>query len=173
MVFYGYGWINTSFLGNNVISHGGNVGTSSSALMMLPEKKMGIVVGQNKDNALPDTIATGLIALLEGYDPKKVVTTIQVNNHLKPILGNYSNHMNENKMTVSLKSGALHLNFQSDEEADNSVCLEVIDLEKLHFKLSSVFPKQTLVQFHVDEENPLQTYFQLDRQIFFWKGYLQ
>ena len=137
--------------------------------MMMPDKKLGVVVGQNKDNSLPDTIALGVIALLLGYKPEEVVPNVRVNKLLKPVLGRYLSHQNGNEIAVQLKAGALHLQFKTGEGSSDSLCLEVIDLENLYFKLPSVFTPSTTIKFHVGE-NSLETFFQIDRSIYNWIG---
>lgn len=105
---YGYGWmIEKDFFGKRLISHSGNLFISSGYLGIIPELKMGIVIGQNCAHFSPEMIGRAILALLLGVDIKEAVPLLQIQKKLNILIGKYETYKGVMKLNVSLENGIL------------------------------------------------------------------
>lgn len=152
---YGYGWsIEKDFLGHTLVHHGGNIPTSGGFLAMIPEKKIGAVVGQIPNpTGIHTTIVRGLLAQLLGEDMNKAVPILEAQKKLELIQGKYKT-VGLVEAEISLKNGILHatLSFSGLVEPV-TIPLAVDDLKELRFSVPYTFPGRELkLKFIVDEE---------------------
>jgi CubicO group peptidase (beta-lactamase class C family) len=132
---YGYGWgIDKDFFGLTLVHHGGNIPTSGGFLAMIPEKKMGVVVGQIPNpTGIHMAIVRGLLATLLGKDMNKAVPQLEIKKKLEAIQGKYKAY-GGGQVEVSMQEGILYakLTFEGEREA-MTVPLIIKDLKKLKF----------------------------------------
>lgn len=68
---YGLGWFLTEYAGTSVVEHGGNIDGMTASVVMMPEKKLGIVVLANLNGSLlPMSLAFDLADRVLGNEPK-------------------------------------------------------------------------------------------------------
>lgn len=138
----GFGWRLRSSYGHYRIDHGGNTFGFSSALIMFPLEKIGVVVLTNQDNSLlPHMIADNITRRLFNVDPKPeypvVITEIFKPSTYKPL--------NKDKMpTHSLNS------FCGIYEAKGFGKIEIVNEEK---KLYAVLPTYKFQLEHLNYDS--------------------
>jgi CubicO group peptidase (beta-lactamase class C family) len=105
---YGYGWmIEKDFFGNRLVCHSGNLFISSGYLAIIPELKMGLVIGQNCAHFSPEIIGRAILALLLGIDIKEAVPLLDIQKKLNHLIGHYETYKGVMKLDVSLDNGIL------------------------------------------------------------------
>lgn len=168
---YGYGWgIERDFFGHTLVQHGGNIATSGGFLAMIPEKKLGVVVGQIPNpataRAAPEAIVRGVLAVLMGEDMNKAVPIIGIQEKLDQLLGKYKTY-GAVQGEVSMQDGILYAKITFSGQTEPLIFpLSVENLEELKFSVPIAFPNQTIeVQFIVDEETG-KVHLQADRYYF-------
>jgi CubicO group peptidase (beta-lactamase class C family) len=108
--WYGYGWIvEKDFFGYEVIQHGGSVLTASAMVAMIPEIKMGVIMGVNCDSQeLLGPLAHGILAILLGKDINEAVPLLQVQNKLNKLVGKYTTYKGLQSLEIFLENGILY-----------------------------------------------------------------
>lgn len=73
---YGLGWFLSEWSGTPIIEHGGNLDGMTASVILVPEKKIGVVVLANLNgSALPSALGLDIIDRLLGNEPKNLAYT--------------------------------------------------------------------------------------------------
>lgn len=135
---YGYGWgIEDDFFGHTLIHHGGNIDTSGGFLAMIPEKKLGVIVGQIPNpTQVHSSIARGLLAALMNQDVGEAVPEFDTKKRLEALEGKYKSY-GGSKIELSMRGRILYAKFtyEGDRGYEMNVPLAVKDLKKLKFSI--------------------------------------
>ena len=84
---YALGWFVSDFRGTTLVEHGGNIDGMTASVMMLPEKKMGVVILANcTGSLLPASLGFDILDRLLGHEPQNLAMTMS----LLGALGEYS-----------------------------------------------------------------------------------
>jgi CubicO group peptidase (beta-lactamase class C family) len=154
--WYGFGWvIEKDFLGDRLIHHGGNVATSTAFLAIVPNKKMGVIIGANCDaSVIVEAIARKFLGILLNKDLKKAAPFFNVHERLKPLVGKYKTYKEIETIEVTFNMGILFLKLEDPiEPKPINLPLRLEDFEELKFKVPILYPnKEISVQFFIDDE---------------------
>jgi CubicO group peptidase (beta-lactamase class C family) len=135
---YGYGWgIEDDFFGHTLIHHGGNIDTSGGFLAMIPEKKLGVVVGQIPNpTQIHSAVARGLLATLMGHDIDEAVPELNAKKRLEALEGRYKSY-GGSQIELSMRGGVLYakLTYEGEKGYEMTAPLAVKDLKKLKFSI--------------------------------------
>ncbi len=165
---YGYGFeVDDDFFGTALTGHGGNISTSGGYFAMIPEKKIGVIVGQiPSPSILPKAIAKGILATLLGKDMDEVVPVLTVQKKLESILGKYTTY-GMTTLEVSMQGGYLQAKVEYLGQVQPMVVPLVIeDLDNLRFSVPFAFPGMKMTaQGRIDEKTG-EVHIQADRYHF-------
>ena len=145
--WYCYGWMKEKdFFGYEVIHHGGNVLTSSAMAMMIPELKMGVVIGINRDGSgLLGPLAHGILAILLGKDLNEAVPLLKAQATLSKIVGEYAIYKGLQTLTVTLEDMVLYATFERPlAPKPQKFPIAVDDFEDLKFHIPMAIPGITM-----------------------------
>ncbi len=79
MLAYGLTWMVSDFRGTTLIDHGGNIDGMTAALLLLPEKKIGVVVLANLTGSLlPQTLGFDILDRMLGNESKNLAVIYSV-----------------------------------------------------------------------------------------------
>jgi CubicO group peptidase (beta-lactamase class C family) len=135
---YGYGWgIRDDFFGYTLVHHGGNIATSGGFLAMVPEKKLGVVVGQIPNpTQVHSSIARDLLANLMGQDINEAVPELDTKKRLEALEGKYKSY-GGSQIELSMRGGVLYakLTYEGEKGYEMTAPLAVKDLKKLKFSV--------------------------------------
>ncbi|TFG28540.1 MAG: hypothetical protein EU532_05025 [Promethearchaeota archaeon] len=152
---YGYGWmIEKDFFGHRLVSHGGNLFISSGYLGMIPELKMGIVIGQNCAHFSPEMIGRSILAILLGIDLKQAVPLLEIQKKLTTLIGHYETYKGVMKLDVSLENGILTGKIKYPGSPNIITFPVVIDnMEEMNFFIPFAVPElQMKGQIFINED---------------------
>ncbi len=153
---YGYAWMCEEFFGTKFIHHGGNITTSSGMCAMLPEQKMGVVMGVNREpGPVLGALTKGILALLLGKDINQAIPLLVVQKKLEQLTGKYLLYNGLMPGEVTLKDGILFFKIQPPIPGSSpmELPLAVENLDELKFYVPIAFPGQRVnVQFFIDEQ---------------------
>lgn len=166
---YGYGWgIDENFFGHTLIHHGGNIDTSGGFLAMIPEKNLGVVVGQIPNpTQIHSFVARGLLAALMGEDINEAVPQLETKKRLEAVEGKYKSY-GGSQIEVSTKGAILYakLTYEGDKGYEITLPVAVKDLKKLKFSIPYAIDDMELeIQGIVDKKTKKVT-MKVDRYLF-------
>ncbi len=153
--FYGYGWMKEDFMGETLIHHGGNISTSAAKLAMIPNKKMGVVIGVNREpGPVMGALASGILALLMGGDINKAIPLLRVQKILEKLTGKYALYNGLMPGEIYLSNNGI-LSFKMEAPIPGGLAMDlplaIENLEELKFYVPVSFPGQKIhVQFQID-----------------------
>jgi CubicO group peptidase (beta-lactamase class C family) len=154
--WYGFGWvIEKDFLGQRLIHHGGNIATSTAFLAIIPNQKMGIIIGANCDaSMIIEAIARKFLGILLDKDINEAAPFFNVHKKLKVLIGKYKTYKEIETIEVSLNMGILSIKLDDPiEPKPINLPLRLENFEELKFKVPILYPnKEIPVQFFIDEE---------------------
>lgn len=165
---YCMGWIREAFLGTTLMHHGGNIAASSNAMQLLPEKKIGVSLGQNMDNDLTDTLGRGVLAIMLGKEPAIVLPKLTIMKKLAPILGAYTDHAGASNVLVEFAEPVLMITAKRVDFPEMKFPIIPIDMDELTFKVASPLPILLEIKFFIDNETKA-VFVKIDRSLFFKK----
>ncbi|MEM3700670.1 MAG: serine hydrolase domain-containing protein [Candidatus Bathyarchaeia archaeon] len=165
---YGYGWsIEKEFFGYKLVQHGGNIPTSGGFLAMVPEKKLGIALGQIPNpSIIHEAIVRGLLAILLGEDMDKAAPIIGIQKKLERIIGKYKTYgMVQGE--ISMEDGILYLTLIFEGESKPvKLPLLIKDIEKLKFSIPALLPEHEMDVQIITDEKTGKVHMQIDRYYF-------
>ena len=166
---YGYGFsVNNDFFGYTLVGHGGSIATSGGYFAMIPEKKMGVVIGQIPiPSVAPKAIVNGILATLLGKDENEAIPILNAHKKLQLILGKYKTYGSA-QMEISLQEGGFlqaTIVF-SDQYPPMIFPLVVEDLENLKFSIPFSLPGMKMTAQGTIDEKTGKIHFQADRYFF-------
>ncbi len=154
--WYSYGWmVEKDFFGHEVIQHGGNVLISSAMVAMIPEIKMGVIIGVNCDSqGLLGPIAHGILAILLGKDVNEAVPLLKLQNKLNKLVGKYSTYKGLQSLEIFLENAILYAKILYPFLPKPTILpLAPENIDELKFVVPIAFPGMTMKgQFFIDEK---------------------
>jgi hypothetical protein len=168
--WYGFGWvIEKDFFGHSLIHHGGDVGSSTGFLALLPEEKMGVILGANCNASIVlSSLAHLILGFLLGIEESKTTHAIKLYKKLKSLTGKYSTYKNLESINISFENDILYAEIKESLDFFIPMKLPLVpeDIDKLMFFVPIVYPNRKIkVQFFV-EETTQNIHFTLDRYYF-------
>jgi CubicO group peptidase (beta-lactamase class C family) len=138
---YCLGWVTEdNYFPHTFLFHGGGVGTSCAYFGLIPDLKIGIIVGQNSCTGNSSVIMRAALSVLLNINPKTQVKELGMEEIIDEISGNYRSSHDLYNLKVSLKETVLYADIEIDD-GSMSFPLMVKDLEKLEFTLCSTLPE--------------------------------
>ncbi len=169
-VFYGYGWaIEQDFFGYKVVQHSGSIGTSGSYIALIPELKIGVIVGQNTKPLSLISIVHGILAVLLGKSIEEALPELKIARIYKNLIGEYQTFNGYSTGRVIPAGGGLvfKTNCRGERVYDLMLPLAPVNIAELKFEVPSLFPGPiTEAQFFIDEKLG-DVKLQIDRDVFF------
>ncbi len=154
--WYGYGWmVEKDFFGYEVIQHGGSVLTASAMVAMIPEIKMGVIMGVNCDSqGLLGPLAHGILAILLGKDINEAVPLLQIQNKLNKLVGKYTTYKGLQSLEIFLENGILYAKIPYPYLPKPTILpLAPENIDELKFVVPIAFPGMKMKgQFFIDEK---------------------
>lgn len=167
--WYGFGWvIEKDFLGYKLIHHGGDVGSSTAFLAMVPEKKIGVILGANSNASIVlGALARRFLAILLGKKPNEAETTLYTHRKLKSLTGKYQIYKGIEKMNISFEDGILYATIKDSLDfTPMKLPLVLENIDDLKFYVPIAYPTKKIdVQFFIDEKTQ-KPHFIFDRYYF-------
>ncbi|MFX1355665.1 MAG: serine hydrolase domain-containing protein [Promethearchaeota archaeon] len=167
--WYGYGWITEDFFDHVLIHHGGSIPGISAICAMIPEKKLGIVVGINRDlGEMRKILISTLIALLLGINVNDANPILNIQKLVKKLIGNYRLYNNFMACAVYIKDGILYVRAKFPIPGYPQINAPIVaqNLDELKFYIPVIFPGFKLnVQFFIDENSGI-VHLVIDRYYF-------
>ncbi|MFX1427523.1 MAG: serine hydrolase domain-containing protein [Promethearchaeota archaeon] len=137
---YCLGWvIENDYYPYPFIHHGGGLGTSCAFFGLVPEKKLGVSVGQNTCTGITSSIGRTALCLLLDLDPLVHVKELKTSQILDEICGIYKSSHNLYELKIYLKGPVLFADIEVD---DGFMSFPVIpkESEDLSFSICSTLP---------------------------------
>ncbi|MFX1409673.1 MAG: serine hydrolase domain-containing protein [Promethearchaeota archaeon] len=154
--WYGFGWvIENDFFGHKLLHHGGDVGSSTAFLALIPDEKMGIIIGANSNaSVILGPIARAFLGILLGKDPSKAAPLLNIHKKLKSLTGIYKIYKNLETMEISFEDGILYTTIKdSIDLMPMKLPLVPENLEELKFYVPIAYPNRKIkVQFFIDDK---------------------
>ncbi|MCP4760718.1 MAG: serine hydrolase [archaeon] len=150
---YCYAWVKEEdFCGNTVISHGGSVCVSTANFLMVPKKKIGVIIGANTGGFIAGILGRGILAILLGDKPESVLTGLFIEKKINKIIGNYVTYKGINRFKVELKGLVLYGTIMIDAGTD-TFPLIAKNLDDYKFYIATVIPRPDAeIQFHINKK---------------------
>lgn len=155
---YCLGWVRSdNYLSTELIHHGGGLGTSCAHIALVPEHKIGIIVGQNSCNANPNIIIKTALSLLLDFDPMNEVEELKLEDIVSEIKGFYKSPHDLYSLKINLKKGILWADIEVDDGPMRYPII-VKDIENLEFVVCGVLPpiKQSIHFIRNSESNKVE-----------------
>lgn len=134
---YGYGWhVENDFFGQTLISHGGDFHVSGGEIAMIPEKKMAVVIGLNKQpGPIAQMMARAILAVLLGKEMKEALPLLNQLEKFQLLTGKYQSYRGILKAEITMESGMLIVKAHLPKMMGGTVSFPLIpkNLEKLQF----------------------------------------
>ncbi|MFX0180512.1 MAG: serine hydrolase [Candidatus Hodarchaeota archaeon] len=168
--WYGFGWvIEKDFFGHRLIHHGGDVGSSTAFLALLPEEKMGVIIGANCNASIVlSSLAHLILGFLLGIEINEATPDLEIYKKLKSLTGKYSTYKNLENINISFENDILYAEIKESLDFFIPMKLPFVpeNIDELKFYVPIVYPNRKIkVQFFKDE-NTEKVYFTFDRYYF-------
>ncbi|MFX1278464.1 MAG: serine hydrolase domain-containing protein [Promethearchaeota archaeon] len=137
---YCLGWtLENDYYPYPFVHHGGGLGTSCAFLGLIPEKKVGVSVGQNSCTGIVSTIGRAALCVMLDLDPEIHVKELKTRLIVDEITGTYKSSHNLYEMKIYLKGPVLFADVEVD---DGFMSFPLIPkkLEDLSFSICSTLP---------------------------------
>ncbi len=168
--WYGLGWvIEKNFFGHRLIHHGGDVGASTAFIALVPEEKMGIILGANCNTSIVlSSLAYQILGFLLGIKECKTIPALKIYKKLKSLTGKYSTYKNLENINILFENDILYAEITESLDFIVPMKLPLVpeDINKLKFYVPIAYPNRKIkVQFFV-EETTQNIHFTFDRYYF-------
>lgn len=169
-VFYGYGWaIEQDFFGYRVIQHSGSIGTSGGYITLVPELKLGIIVGQNRKPLSLISVVHGILAILLKKNIQEALPELHLAQIYRKLIGKYQTFNGFSTGEVIPANGCIifKTTCRGERVFNLTMPLAPENINNLKFFVPSIFPgPMTKAQFFINDESG-EVKLQIDRDIFF------
>ncbi|MFX1498102.1 MAG: serine hydrolase [Promethearchaeota archaeon] len=167
--WYGFGWkIVKNFLGYELIEHGGDIGSSTAFLAIVPEKKIGVIVGANCNASIVlGSLAHYVLGMLLNKNFNETALSLVVHKKLKSLIGEYHTYKSLERMKISFEEGILYAEIvESLDFPIMKLPLVLENFNELKFFVPIAYPNRKIkVQFFIDEKTG-KIHFNFDRYYF-------
>ena len=138
---YCLGWvIDDNYFPQTFMYHGGGLGTSCAFFGLIPDLKIGVIVGENSCTGNSSVIVRAALSILLNIDPMTQVKELQMERTIEEISGNYKSSHDLYNLKIYLKGTILYADIEIDDGA-MSFPLMVKDLDNLEFIICSTLPE--------------------------------
>jgi len=138
---YCLGWvIDDNYFPQTFMYHGGGLGTSCAFFGLIPDLKIGVIVGENSCTGNSSVIVRAALSILLNIDPMTQVKELQMERTIEEISGNYKSSHDLYNLKIYLKGTILYADIETDDGA-MSFPLMVKDLDNLEFTICSTLPE--------------------------------
>ncbi|MFW9785242.1 MAG: serine hydrolase, partial [Candidatus Heimdallarchaeota archaeon] len=163
---YGFGWkIEENFFGYELIEHGGDIGSSTAFLTIIPEKKMGVIIGANCNASIVlGSLAHAVLGILLNKKFDETALSLVVHEKLKSLIGEYRTYKSLETMKVSFEEGILYTEIKESLDFPKmKLPLAPENLNELKFYVPIAYPNRKIkIQFFIDEKTE-KVHFIFDR----------
>jgi CubicO group peptidase (beta-lactamase class C family) len=138
--YYCLGWVKSDdYLSTEIVHHGGGLGTSCAYFALVPDHKVGVIVGQNSCNANPNIVIKAALSILLGFDPMIEVEELKLEKMVNEIEGNYKSSNDLYNLKITLKKGILTADIEVDDGTMRYPIL-LKDFDTLDFTVCGTLP---------------------------------
>ncbi|MFX1233412.1 MAG: serine hydrolase [Promethearchaeota archaeon] len=163
---YGFGWkIEKNFFGYELIEHGGDIGSSTAFLTIIPEKRMGVIIGANCNASIVlGSLAHAVLGILLNKKFDETALSLVVHEKLKSLIGEYRTYKSLETMKVSFEEGILYTEIKESLDFPKmKLPLAPENLNELKFYVPIAYPNRKIkIQFFIDEKTE-KVHFIFDR----------
>lgn len=111
---YGYGWTRRTFLGDELLSHGGSLAVSTAFLGFLADEQVGVAVACNDSPAThPQHVGPALLAILDGRDPAEATRYYGLRQKAQEVAGEYESFRGIQTAIVEPDGGTLRIELET------------------------------------------------------------
>ncbi|MHA1104162.1 MAG: serine hydrolase domain-containing protein [Promethearchaeota archaeon] len=138
---YCLGWVkDDNYFPQTFMHHGGGLGTSCAFFGLIPDLKIGVIVGQNSCTGNSSVIVRAALSILLNIDPMTQIKELEMERIIEEISGNYKSSHDLYNLKIYLKETILYADIEID---DGAMCfpLMVKDLDNLEFTVCSTLPE--------------------------------
>lgn len=154
--WYGYGWMIENYFDHLLVQHGGGITGSPATCSMIPEKKLGVIIGANRETTPSlKLLASGILAILLGIDINDAIPIMKIQTIIKKLIGKYQIYNKFIPCEVYLKGGVLYIKVEIPIPGYPQIDapLTVDNFDELKFHIPIVFPGLRIsVQFFIDDK---------------------
>ncbi len=137
---YCLGWVkDKTYLSTEIVHHGGGLGTSCAHYALIPDRRIGVMVGQNSCIVNSSIIVRAVLSILLDLDPMQEVEELRLQHLIDEIEGNYKSSHDLYNMKVALKKGVLMADIEVDD-GPMSYPILLKDLNNLDFMICGTLP---------------------------------
>jgi len=164
---YALGWaLDEKYMDHTVIYHGGHIDFNCASVIMVPNKNIGVIVGQNSCNSSASIIGRYILALLLDKLPEKVIPELKFKNLLKLLIGTYISPLGLYKLEIALKDQILWAVIEYDDGIIHAPLI-MDDENGLSFSLClAQHPPYSKIKFITNTTNDLVEFVHYDRYIY-------
>jgi len=138
---YCLGWVkDENYFPQTLIHHGGGLGTSCAFFGLIPDLKIGVIVGQNSCTGNSSVIMRAALSILLNIDPMSHVEELAMERIIEEISGNYKSPHDLYNLKIYLKDTILFADIEIDDGA-MSFPLIIKDQDNLEFRICSTLPE--------------------------------
>ncbi|MFX0033507.1 MAG: serine hydrolase [Candidatus Hodarchaeota archaeon] len=163
---YGLGWkIEKDFFGYELIEHGGDIGSSTAYLAIIPEKRMGVISGANCNASIVlGSLAHAVLGILLDRKFNETALSLVVHKKLKNLTGEYQTYKSLETMKISFEEGILYTEIKESLDFPKmKLPLAPENLDELKFYVPIAYPNRKIkIQFFIDEQTE-KVHFTFDR----------
>lgn len=151
---YGYGVSSEAFLDDDLVAHGGMMGTTTAWFGYLDDAGVGAVVACNTaPEKHPTAVGKALLALVEGEDPHETVPTYALEQKAEPLVGEYAASREVRTATVEQEGGGLTISADDPGwSATYRAFPETLDPEDHSYYTVTASGKRVPIEFLVSED---------------------
>ena len=90
----------------------GSIVVSTANMMMIPDKKIGVIMMGNSGGMSYAPVAESVLAILLGEDPDEVIPTHGVEDRMQRLVGSYETYEGIQTVEIIEQSGMLYLKYE-------------------------------------------------------------
>lgn len=150
---YGYGWMTEEFLGDRLVSHGGNVAVSTAWVGYLTDREIGVALACNTTPTIhPTALGMSVLALLCEEEPRAVVPAIGLREKTEAVTGTYQSYRAVATATVERCGGGLRLLLTTDlSEQEFNLVPETTDPDEYSFYTVTTSGNKLPIEFETTD----------------------
>ena len=138
---YCLGWVkDDNYFPQTFMHHGGGLNTSCAFFGLIPDLKIGVIVGQNSCTGNSSVIVRAALSILLNIEPMIQVKELEMERFIEEISGNYKSSHDLYKLKIYLKETILYADIEMDD-GSMTFPLLVKDFDKLEFSVCSTLPE--------------------------------
>ena len=138
---YCLGWVkDDNYFPHTFMHHGGGLNTSCAFFGLIPDLKIGVIVGQNSCTGNSSVIVRAALSILLNIEPILQVKELEMERYVEEISGNYKSSHDLYNLKIYLKETILYADIEMDD-GSMTFPLMMKDLDNLEFTICSTLPE--------------------------------